>query len=195
MGSTRPACSLLWLKIFCSFILGTLVSIIQNDYVSFSFLQLTYLGITQAVCSITSTFGFWYIQRYFKLKTKTMFMITNFFSVLIPFWGMLGLWTSRIGYHHRVCYLSQANWPILIGLSGNFTSTMSSLGCSKRRITPYVPSCSSISGKLAKNRLLQYAQTMISELMPRGYDNMFFALFGITNRAVSGEPAVKSHLY
>lgn len=31
----------------------------------------------------------------------------------------------------------------------------------------------------------QYAQTMISELMPRGYDNMFFALFGITNRAVS----------
>ena len=26
---------------------------------------------------------------------------------------------------------------------------------------------------------------MISELMPRGYDNMFFALFGITNRAVS----------
>lgn len=26
---------------------------------------------------------------------------------------------------------------------------------------------------------------MISELMPRGYDNMFFALFGITNRASS----------
>lgn len=26
---------------------------------------------------------------------------------------------------------------------------------------------------------------MISELMPEGYDNMFFALFGITNRAVS----------
>lgn len=25
---------------------------------------------------------------------------------------------------------------------------------------------------------------MISEVMPRGYDNMFFALFGITNRAV-----------
>ncbi|GAB1203426.1 hypothetical protein APSETT445_002061 [Aspergillus pseudonomiae] len=30
-----------------------------------------------------------------------------------------------------------------------------------------------------------YAQTMISELMPQGYDNMFFALFGITNRASS----------
>lgn len=29
---------------------------------------------------------------------------------------------------------------------------------------------------------------MISELMPQGYDNMFFALFGITNRAVSWAP-------
>ncbi|OKO98892.1 Autophagy-related protein 22-1 [Penicillium subrubescens] len=110
---------------------GTLVSIIQNDQVSFSFLQITYLGITQAACSIASTFGFWYIQKYFKFKTKNMFLFTNFFTVLIPFWGMLGLWTNRIGYHHT------------------------------------------------------YAQTMISELMPRGYDNMFFALFGITNRASS----------
>lgn len=82
---------------------GTLVSIIQNDSVSFSFLQITYLGITQAACSITSTFGFWYIQRYFKFETKTMFLFTNSFSVLIPFWGMLGLWTNRIGYHNRVC--------------------------------------------------------------------------------------------
>lgn len=31
-----------------------------------------------------------------------MFLFTNFFSVLIPFWGMLGLWTKRIGYHNRV---------------------------------------------------------------------------------------------
>ena len=78
------------------------MSIIQNNYVSFSFLQLTYLGIVQAVCSITSTFGFWYIQKYFKIRTKPMFLVTNFFTVLIPFWGMLGLWTKRIGYHHRV---------------------------------------------------------------------------------------------
>lgn len=34
---------------------------------------------------------------------------------------------------------------------------------------------------------------MISELMPRGYDNMFFALFGITNRAVSHYNLVSAH--
>jgi MFS-type transporter involved in bile tolerance (Atg22 family) len=37
---------------------GTLVSIIQNNIVSFSFLKITYLGLSQAACSITSTFGF-----------------------------------------------------------------------------------------------------------------------------------------
>ncbi|KAG0159351.1 hypothetical protein PDIDSM_6873 [Penicillium digitatum] len=124
---------------------GTLVSIIQNDAVSFSFLQITYLGITQAACSSTSTFGFWYIQRYFKFETKTMFLFTNSFSVLIPFWGMLGLWTTmewEFYFYNVIFGLFQA---------------------------PYYA----------------YAQTMISELMPRGYDNMFFALFGITNRASS----------
>lgn len=29
-----------------------------------------------------------------------MFQITNFFSVLIPFYGMLGIWTSKVGYHN-----------------------------------------------------------------------------------------------
>ncbi|OJJ51539.1 hypothetical protein ASPZODRAFT_88026 [Penicilliopsis zonata CBS 506.65] len=129
---------------------GTLVSIIQNDFVSFSFLQLTYLGITQAVCSIASTFGFWYIQRYFKFETKTMFLVTNFFSVFIPFWGMVGLWTNKIGYHHSWEFYF---YNVMFGLFQ----------------APYYA----------------YAQTMISELMPQGYDNMFFALFGITNRASS----------
>ncbi|PYH77254.1 autophagy-related protein Atg22B2 [Aspergillus uvarum CBS 121591] len=129
---------------------GTLVSIIQNDFVAFSFIQVTYLGIVQATCSIASTFGFWYIQNYFKIRTKRMFLITNFFTVLIPFWGMLGLWTKRIGYHHRwEFYL----YNVIFGLFQ----------------APYYA----------------YAQTMISELMPPGYDNMFFALFGITNRASS----------
>ncbi|OGM41032.1 autophagy-related protein Atg22B2 [Aspergillus bombycis] len=129
---------------------GTLVGIIQNNEVSFSFLQLTYLGIAQAVTSTISTFGFWYIQKYFKISTKRMFLVTNFFSVFIPFWGMLGLWTTRIGYHHRWEFYF---YNVVFGLFQ----------------APYYA----------------YAQTMISELMPQGYDNMFFALFGITNRASS----------
>lgn len=81
---------------------GTLVSIIQNQQVSFSFLQITYLGLAQAITSIASTFGFWYIQKYFKIRTKYMFLVTNFFSVFIPLWGMVGLWTTKIGFHNTV---------------------------------------------------------------------------------------------
>ncbi|KAH8705353.1 hypothetical protein BGW36DRAFT_12219 [Talaromyces proteolyticus] len=129
---------------------GTLVSIIQNDLVNFSFLQITYLGIAQACCSIASTFGFWYFQKYFRVKTKPMFLVTNFFSIFIPFWGMLGLWTNRIGYHNMWEFYF---YNVLFGLFQ----------------APYYA----------------YSQTMISELIPRGYENMFFALFGITNRASS----------
>ncbi|EPS29861.1 hypothetical protein PDE_04811 [Penicillium oxalicum 114-2] len=129
---------------------GTLVSIIQNDQISFSFLQLTYLGIVQAACSIASTFGFWYIQKYFRFTTKSMFLFTNLFTVFIPFWGMLGLWTRRIGYHNTWEFYF---YNVVFGLFQ----------------APYYA----------------YAQTMVSEMIPSGYDNMFFALFGITNRASS----------
>jgi MFS-type transporter involved in bile tolerance (Atg22 family) len=93
--------------------IGTLISIIQNNLVSFSFLQITYLGITQAVCSILSTFGFSYIQKYFKISTKSMFLCTNLFSVFIPLWGMIGLWTNRIGYHHIVGRPETSRTPFL----------------------------------------------------------------------------------
>lgn len=122
-----------------------MVSIVQNDHIQFSFLQNTYLGITQAVTSILSTTGFWYFQRWRKISTKRMFQITNLITVvscqdkllgstwadfatlgvapewdthtsptafpmspprygaltpmqIIPFWGMLGLWTNKIGF-------------------------------------------------------------------------------------------------
>src|SRR4051812_1075068 len=41
------------------------LSAFQNNQVNFSFLQITYLGIAQAVTSTASTLGFWYIQKYF----------------------------------------------------------------------------------------------------------------------------------
>ena len=51
---------------------STLVAICQNDKFAFSFLQNTYLGLAQAVPSALSTLGFWYFQKYFKIRTKSM---------------------------------------------------------------------------------------------------------------------------
>ncbi|KXN81849.1 Autophagy-related protein 22-1 [Leucoagaricus sp. SymC.cos] len=129
---------------------GTLVSICQNDKFEFSFLQNTYLGLAQAITSTASTLGFWYIQRYWKISTKKMFVVTNVFTILIPFWGMLGIWTMKIGFHNVWEFWT---YNVIFGLFQ----------------APYYA----------------FAQTMMAELSPPGYDNMFFGLFGLSNRASS----------
>ncbi|KAF4619178.1 hypothetical protein D9613_004862 [Agrocybe pediades] len=129
---------------------GTLVSICQNDKFSFSFLQNTYLGLAQAITSTMSTLGFSYFQRYFKISTKKMFIVTNVVTILIPFWGMLGIWTNKIGFHNAWEFWA---YNVVFGLFQ----------------APYYA----------------FSQTMMAELTPPGFDNMFFGLFGLSNRASS----------
>ncbi|KZT55433.1 hypothetical protein CALCODRAFT_437229 [Calocera cornea HHB12733] len=129
---------------------GTLVSICQNDLYQFSFLQNTYLGLAQAITSIISTGGFWYIQRYWKIKTKPMFVVTNVFTIFIPLWGMIGLWTNRFGFHNSWEFWA---YNVVFGLFQ----------------APYYA----------------FSQTMMAELTPPGFDNMYFGLFGLSNRASS----------
>lgn len=80
---------------------STVVLILQAQAIEYNFLKLTYIGIVTAVCSTFSTFGFWYFQKYFGISTKRMYQITNAFSVLIPLYGILGIWTS-IGYKKEI---------------------------------------------------------------------------------------------
>ncbi|KAF8166982.1 MFS general substrate transporter [Pholiota molesta] len=129
---------------------GTLISICQNDKFSFSFLQNTYLGLAQAITSTMSTLGFWYFQRYFKISTKKMFIVTNVVTVFIPFWGMLGIWTGKVGFHNVWEFRA---YNVVFGLFQ----------------APYYA----------------FSQTMMAELTPPGFDNMFFGLFGLSNRASS----------
>ncbi|KZT05595.1 MFS general substrate transporter [Laetiporus sulphureus 93-53] len=129
---------------------GTLVSICQNDKFQFSFLQNTYLGLAQAFTSTASTLGFWYIQKYWKISTKRMFIVTNVVTILIPLWGMIGIWTTKLGFHNEWEFWA---YNVVFGLFQ----------------APYYA----------------FAQTMMAELAPPGFDNMFFGLFGLSNRASS----------
>jgi len=129
---------------------GTLISICQNDKFSFSFLQNTYLGLAQAITSTMSTLGFWYIQRYWKIPTKKMFIITNVVTIMIPLWGMIGIWTNKLGFHNAWEFWA---YNVVFGLFQ----------------APYYA----------------FSQTMMAELTPPGFDNMFFGLFGLSNRASS----------
>lgn len=143
--------------LFAIFLLGdgfatsmTLVMICQNDQFQFSFLQNTYLGLAQAIASTVGILGFWYIQRYFKISTKAMLIVANVFTIMINLWGMMGLWTHKIGYHNTWEFWG---WNIIFGL---FQS-------------PY----------------WAYSQTMMAELTPPGFDNMFFSLFGLSSPGTS----------
>ncbi|KAL1664481.1 autophagy-related protein 22-like protein [Schizophyllum commune] len=129
---------------------GTLVSICQNDKFEFSFLQSTYLGLSQAITSTISTLGFWYIQKYWKISTKKMFIVTNVVTMMIPLWGMIGIWTEKLGFHNVWEFWA---YNVLFGLFQ----------------APYYA----------------FSQTMMAELTPPGFDNMFFGLFGLSNRASS----------
>ncbi|EJD01666.1 MFS general substrate transporter [Fomitiporia mediterranea MF3/22] len=129
---------------------GTLVSICQNDKFSFSFLEQTYLGLAQAITSTLSTLGFWYIQKYWKIRTKPMFVVTNVVTVFIPLWGMIGIWTEKFGFHNVWEFWA---YNVVFGLFQ----------------APYYA----------------FSQTMMAELSPPGFDNMYFGLFGLSNRASS----------
>ncbi|KAF8488509.1 MFS general substrate transporter [Russula emetica] len=129
---------------------GLLVVICQNDKFKFSFLQNTYLGLAQAVTSTASTLGFYYIQRYWKISTKKMFVVTNVVTILIPLWGMIGIWTNKFGFHNVWEFWV---YNVVFGLFQ----------------APYYA----------------FAQTMMAELTPPGFDNMFFSLYGLSNTASS----------
>ncbi|KAN0128536.1 Autophagy-related protein 22-like protein [Lactarius tabidus] len=78
----------------------TLVSICQNDQFEFSFLQNTYLNLIQVVTCGASVFASWYIQRQWKIDIKKMFITVCILETLIPAWGMIGIWTDKIGFHN-----------------------------------------------------------------------------------------------
>ncbi|KAN0097164.1 Autophagy-related protein 22-like protein [Tylopilus felleus] len=127
-----------------------LVAICQNNTFQFSFLQNTYLGLVQAIISTVSTLGFWYIQQYWKVSTKNMFLISVIVTMLIPLWGMIGIWTHKFGFRNPWEYWA---YNVVVGLFQ----------------APYYA----------------YSQTMMAELCPPGFDNMFFSLFNLSNRASS----------
>jgi MFS-type transporter involved in bile tolerance (Atg22 family) len=78
----------------------TLVSIAQTQVVNFSATQNTYLIMVQGGSVTVGVFGSYYFQRYFRLRTKTMLQLANFGCLLVALWGMIGIWTTKVGYHN-----------------------------------------------------------------------------------------------
>ncbi|KAN0115027.1 MFS general substrate transporter [Hyaloscypha variabilis] len=78
----------------------TLVAISQTQVVEFSATQNTYLIMVQGGSAAVGVFGAYYIQRLFRIRTKYMLQATNFGCLLVALWGMIGIWTTKVGYHN-----------------------------------------------------------------------------------------------
>ncbi|KAK0386138.1 hypothetical protein NLU13_5975 [Sarocladium strictum] len=76
-----------------------LVGIAQTQVVAFSATQNTYLIMAQGGSCIVGVFGAYHVQRLFNIRTKTMLQCANVGCVLVALWGMLGIWTTKVGYH------------------------------------------------------------------------------------------------
>jgi hypothetical protein len=72
----------------------TVVATLQNSVVSYNTLTLNYLFIVGIAAQLIGIFGFWTIQKRFKLSTKTMFDLVMLGIVGLDGWGMIGIWTQ-----------------------------------------------------------------------------------------------------
>jgi len=84
------------------------------------------------------------------MSTLHKFVVTSVATIVIPLWGMIGIWTHRFGFHNEWEFWA---YSIVVGL--------------------FSPP------------LYAFSQTMMAELSPPGFDNMYFSLFGLSNRASS----------
>lgn len=78
----------------------TVVATLQNSVVAYDALTLNYLFLVGIAAQLAGIYGFWTVQKYFKLSTKTMFDAVMLGIVLLDGWGMIGIWTQSFGFHH-----------------------------------------------------------------------------------------------
>jgi|SRR5271154_369842 len=79
----------------------TVIGTLQNTVTSFNTLTLTYLLIVGIAAQLAGIWGFWTIQKRFKLSTKVMFNAIMVGIILLDGWGMIGIWTHKFGFHNE----------------------------------------------------------------------------------------------
>lgn len=68
----------------------TVIATLQNEYVAYNTLTLTYLFLVGIAAQLIGIGGFWLIQKRFKLSTKTMFDWIMIGILVLDGWGMVG---------------------------------------------------------------------------------------------------------
>lgn len=77
------------------------VSTLQNEIQEYNIIQICWLSMLSFAAEAAGIYGFWSIQRRWRLSTKTMVCAVAVCIVAANVYGMVGIWTDAIGFHHR----------------------------------------------------------------------------------------------
>ncbi|CAD0100545.1 unnamed protein product, partial [Aureobasidium mustum] len=80
----------------------TVIGTLQNAVVTYNTLELTYLLLVGIAAQAVGIGGFWYIQKRYGLSTKTMFNAVAIGIICLAAWGMIGIFTQKVGYKVKI---------------------------------------------------------------------------------------------
>ncbi|KAI9568217.1 autophagy-related protein 22-like protein [Boletus coccyginus] len=78
----------------------TVVATLQNSVITYSTLELTLLLIVGIVTQALGIYGFWLVQKKYKIPTKKMLSFNVFWILILTLWGLIGVGTDSIGFKH-----------------------------------------------------------------------------------------------
>jgi len=78
----------------------TVIATLQNGIVSYSTLDLTLLLIVGIAAQAVGIYAHWFVQKRFKIPTKTMLLFNVFWIILMTIWGLIGVHTNAFGFKH-----------------------------------------------------------------------------------------------
>ncbi len=94
----------------------TVVVTLQSEVLEYNMIKLNYLNMVGWGSQFFGVYGYWYLQRKYGLSSKTLWVACSSCIVLLDAWGMVGIWTTKIGFHHPwEFWLFQVWWGVFVG--------------------------------------------------------------------------------
>ncbi|MCJ1471010.1 hypothetical protein MMC07_009658 [Pseudocyphellaria aurata] len=121
-GQTVPAGYFLLTDSFFTTI--TVIMTLQNEVLEYNLITLNYLAMVGWAAQFVSVFLYWTIQQKFQIRNKTMYCWIAFCIILLDVWGMIGIWTQKIGFHHQWEFWLFETWWGLVSAYYSYSQIM-----------------------------------------------------------------------
>ncbi|KAL4064455.1 autophagy-related protein 22-like protein [Scleroderma citrinum] len=103
----------------------TVIATLQNSVVSYSTLQLTLLLIVGIITQALGIYGFWLVQKAYKISTKAMLSFNVFWILVLTVWGLIGIHSDKFGFKNSwEIWLYQAFYGLMVCPWYAYTQTM-----------------------------------------------------------------------